>query len=316
MRLQTLIALSSLWLAVATPAGAELVLYEPFSYGTSDLALGAVDGSALGLDGTTYSTAGTVKYLAAGLSFGDLSVGGGTARIEYHSSEARNATRGLDLSVSSGTLYGSYLYRNYGAANNGVSALLLTSSASHGDTLAKLDIAGNEYDGTSAAAANYAGVRAAGGGAAKATGTQMDGTGTSVYLILFEVTNIGGTTGTQTANLWVLTDSQFATLKAGGITSGELASAIASNGTGSAANQVLQTASFDNAGPNYLSLGSTDFLRLFSSRGNGSFDEIRLSNSSLDEVTPVPEPAGLAGIAMLGQALLRRRRTRRLGRGA
>src|SRR5690606_30848935 len=149
------------------------------------VALNEVDGTATGLDGTTYSTAGTTEYVPGGLSFSNLQVAGGNARLGYHASEVRNATRGLDFEVSSGTLFGSMLYTSGGAANNGVSTLLFTTLSSHNDNVARLDIAANEYDSPSGAQ-NFAGVRTF-GQSTKATGTQMAGDQSETYLILFQV---------------------------------------------------------------------------------------------------------------------------------
>lgn len=297
--------------SITTAAHAALLVYEPFDYGSTDVLLSGVSGTALGLDGSTYSTGsaatlgapGSVNYYDDGLDFSNLSVTGGRAHIIYDTT-IRNATRGLDASLSSGTLYGSFLYVCGGGTNNGISDLLFGASNAT-DNTGKIVVAANEYDGSSTSdGPNYMGARISGTGV-KATGTQMAEDGTT-YLVLFQLSNIGATSGSQTLDAWALTEAQFDTFKAGGLTSAELNAAT----LGATATDVLQRTSVTKSAATYASFLDTDSMRLYSLRTNGQFDEIRIGSASLDEVTPVPEPASIAALGLASMLMFRRQRRR------
>jgi len=100
----------------------------------------------------------------------------------------------------------------------------------------------------------------------------------------FRVTNMGASSGTQTASLWVLNEAQYAYHRAGGLTP----SALDAGGTGTEAGQVLQTAQLTISAAPYVTMTDAMFMRPFIYRCAYSFDELRLSTTSLDEVAPGP----------------------------
>src|SRR5688572_16010806 len=83
----------ALWAALTIPMEAALLIDEGFNYGGSDVALNAVNGSATGLAGTTYSGSGA--YDATGLTFGSLVTSGGSAFLSA-SGTNRTGRRQLD----------------------------------------------------------------------------------------------------------------------------------------------------------------------------------------------------------------------------
>jgi hypothetical protein len=114
------------------------------------------------------------------------------------------------------------------------------------------------------------------------------------YLTLFKISTIA-----LTINGWVLSAAQFDVFKAGGITEAELDAAAFGTGT----NQIWARTSVTGQDPVRIS-----HLNIYMNAGEGvnatlSMDEFRLSNFSLNEVTPVPEPSGVA-LILLGAGLL------------
>jgi hypothetical protein len=290
-------------IVLAPQAQAALLLYEGFDYGSSPARLNAVSGAALGLDGSGYTGADNVQYQSAGLTFGSLVTSGGKANLGYNGS-AFYATRGLDFSLTTGTLYGSYLFRAYDDAggDGGISPVMFGSSVN--DNTSELAVAGNTAGtgGISAGLKTY-------GNSVIASGISQ--AVNSTYLVLFQVDNLAATAGqTQNINLWVLSMEQFENFKLGGLTMDELQAAD----LGQEATNVWQRLSYtlNVAGSNKISLADTDSLTLFSYRSKYEVDEIRISSASLDEVTPVPEPVSVALIVGgLGVLALRKRRPAR-----
>lgn len=285
----------------ARNAAATLLLYEGFDYGGTDVLLSAVSGAALGLDGSTYSAeVSSPNYAATGLTFGSLQVSGGKAQLNYYATNARGATRGLNFSLSSGTMYGSFIYHN--TDNSLGNTGLLLGSGGFSNNTAELDVVGNTMN-------EFTSIRTFGSTTATPSGIAYTIPNDPV-LVLFEVTNMGTTSGTQTLTTWVLTPGQFANFKSGGLNSSELSLA----GTGAGVTNVLQTATYTHSGAGgYISLASTEMLSLFSYRTNYTIDEIRISNAGFDEVTPliaIPEPGNAAllasGLGLLGLARHRR----------
>lgn len=260
-------------------ANADLILYEPFDYGSSDAGLVSCTGTALGLDGTNYTGWTSSTYEAAGFSFSDLVVSGGKALIPYYAAAQAN-TRGLDCSIApGGSLFGSFIYTPVGAALNSTGALLFGASNST-DNNANLAVIGTWYNTT----AKYTGLNS--------TPVSIQSTGAELalnlpVLMLFHVTNMGASSGSQTLTLWVFSEAQYEAHKPNGLTPAYL------NGlaTGSAANQILQTATLTKSVTPYVTMTDTMSMRLFIYRCGYRIDEIRLSTSSLDEVTPGPDKA-------------------------
>ncbi len=282
-----------------------MVLYEGFNYGGTGGQLSAQSGSALGLDGTSYTASSAITYEAAGLSFGDLSVTGGNANLPWHTSTAYVANRGVDFSITAGTLYSSFLFQAYsdGGSNNGISPVMFGSTQS--DNTVELAAAGNTGSVTTT---QFMGLKSYG------VSTVASGSNMSLntnYLILTEVTNMGAAASeSQTVNMWALSLSQFQNLKLGGLTTTELNSATL--GTGDSEVYQRLTYTFEVVGSNNISLANTESMTLFSYRSKYLVDEIRIGNESLDEVTPIPEPGTFATLAvslMIFSTLRRRRRS-------
>jgi hypothetical protein len=286
--------------ALAPHAGAELLMYEGFAYGAASGDLINMSGSALGLDGTSYSGDDRVDYDPAGLTFGSLQTSGGHASLGYNAS-AFNASRGLNFNITSGTLYGSFLFQAYDDAggDGGISPIMFGSTTS--DNTSELALAGNTASGGGV----HAGL--------KIYGNQTVAAGSSLtidttYLVLFQVNNMGALDGdTQLINLWVLSEAQFENFRSLGLTDSLLNAAS----LGDEATSVWQRVSYELpvTGSNNISLTDTDQFVLFSWRSKYLVDEVRLSNASLNEVTPIPEATSalLMGCALGGLALRRRR---------
>lgn len=265
-------------------ANAKLLLYEPFDYGSSNITLISVSGPALGLDGTTYTIYTASTYVAAGLTFGNLITSGGNCYMTYFNGSQAN-TRGLDINVAAGrTLYGGFIHAAGGGVQNSTGALLFGSSTCT-DQNANFGIV-NSWYGTSC---QYTGLTA-GGRSIQSTGVAL--TLSKPVLVLFRVTNMGASSGTQTASLWVLNEAQYAYHRATGLSPSVLDAA----GTGTGASQILQTAQLTISAAPYVTMTDTMFMRPFIYRCAYSLDEFRLSNASLDEAAPGPPRRTLISI--------------------
>ena len=287
---------------VSSLAAAATIVYEPFNY--SSLANGAsmngVATNATGLTGN-YSVAGVgtyaVTYDTSGLTLGNLQVQGGSV-TETGNQPDISAQMRITSPVSGSTLYGSYLINSSSAAAGSAVAALVFGPKNGTDTNANINIAAEEYGH------NY--------GQITAGGAQANGTGTALslnttYLELFQISGINATSGNVSAAEWTLSSSQFANFQ-GNLT----ATALDAAATGTAANEVTQEAIANNVSPggNYPTINSSTYLSLYTYSMTNQFDEIRLSQNSLADVAPVPEPAALALVAVggLGLLLLKRRR--------
>jgi hypothetical protein len=241
----------------------------------------------------------TSNYLATGLTFSDLTVIGGAASESASLSGSAAAARSLAAGTQTGTLFGSYLFQKTTDANsNTVGALLIGGSATMNDTAANFDLANNEF-GTDNGGLRLTNSGAALSGPALSTGI--------TYLMAFKIDGVGGSSQTLTA--WILTAAQYDTVKIGGITTAKLDA----NNTEPGTTTKLQSGTFTNG----------DFLRLFNYDGASStlvtsFDELKISNSSINEaITAIPEPSTyalvLGGLAMLigmGRRTIRSRSAR------
>ena len=265
-------------------ANAKLLLYEPFDYGNFNTNLIAVSGPALGLDGMNYTVYAASTYVPAGMTFGDLLVSGGYGYLAYYNSSQAN-TRGLDINIPTGrTLYGGFLHAAAGGVQNSTGALLFGTSTCT-DQTANFSIIGCWYGTT----CQYTGL-SAGTRSIKSSGVAL--TLNNPVLVLFRVTNMGASSGTQTVSLWVLDEAQLAYHRDAGLTASNLDTAS----TGSDANQILQTAQLTISVAPYITMTDTMFMRPFLYRCGYSLDEIRLSNASLDEAAPGPPRRTLISI--------------------
>jgi hypothetical protein len=284
-----------------SPLPASLLIQEGFDYGSTSQNLGGISGTATGLTGA-YSSAivdgGTMEYVPTSLNFGQLSVSGGHAALLRSGSESFFiSSRQLATGSVTGTVYGSFLFQQESPESNEDVNGLLFGQENTTDSFATVsfltDTYNNEVQGIRADPGNDGSYPSSYEGFA--TGQGINAPGTAVTLALFEMTNVGALTGTQTVTLWMLNLAQFTNLKADGLTTAELNAAAI--GTGGANVMERNALSLDGSG-GYITLGDSDYLSLFSFRSSYRMDEIRLSNSSLDEVTPIPEPGAALVIAL------------------
>ena len=267
------------------PASAALLLHEPFDYGGNNSALITVSGSTLGLDGTGYTVYASSLYESAGLTFGNLTVSGGDCYMTYYNGSQANS-RGLDMNIAAGgTLNGGFLLAAAGGAQNSTGALLFGNSTCT-DQTANFSIIGCWYGST----CQYTGLGAGTGRSVQSTGVAL--TLNKPVLVLFRVTNMGASSGTQTASLWILNEAQYAYHASAGLTPSNLGAV----GTGTGASQVLQTAQLTIAAAPYVTMTDVMFMRPFIYRCAFKFDELRLSTTSLAEVAPGPPHGTLISI--------------------
>ena len=239
-------------------------------------------------------TAYTVQ--AAGLTFSDLSVGGGRVQVQDSGGWAPSSRIGRDLSVSaSGQTYGSFLYRLESPfdTNNYEVAGLMIGAPGEADNDQTAAVYASEWG-------QSVGTRAEGnfGSSNGAALTQGE-----TFLVLFS-SNL--TAGAQTVNLWALNGNQFDMFKSGSLTEAALNAA----GVGSGSSDVWAKSTVSGTGNPLEATNNLKFMTFGGDDGmDVSYDELRLSNTSLAEAAPViPEPSSalLGGLGLL--ALLRRRR--------
>jgi len=233
--------------------------------------------------------------IAAGLSFSNLDASGNALSIVYDGATAPTvpirSTLGLPDTNAGGetaVVWMSYLIRHQSSDR---SQPVRIGEGPGGATWGLLSTNTN-FDG----AGTYNGV-----------GTQAGSPAGQTMLVLMEMRVTGVPNGSLDA--WMLTEAQFATFKAGGLTAGELNSASVGAGSSDVFARLSQSLNMA-AAPNY----GTFFIASGPS-GDGLlatlYDEIRISTVDLDDVTPlaeVPEPASLGLLAIGGVMALRRRR--------
>lgn len=305
---------ASISLAGAAQAG--VLAQESFDYGgsapTDGASLIGTSASGSGLTGSWANASpsdGDLNYTATGLTFGSLQTSGGAGIMNATVKYARFDVQ-IPLSVSapaSGSLYGSFLFQRssatpvkngeYWGLNVGPSGqqtvnsqdLLILGSRSGSDTG---QVGGN--DGTT----NGAKSPMAGTGAQPGT----------TYMMLFQVDGLGASTQSLTA--WVLTADQFANFKS---TNSLDAASLNAASTGTGATNVLESATV--TGLTSAGFTTSDYLGFEQYSGGAlvhtTYDEVRLSNTGFSDVTPVPEPASLALLAVGGLTFIRRRRPSR-----
>lgn len=282
---------------LAATAMGDLIVYEGFDCGAANNALmdGLAGATSFGFDSgsvwTNASISGTNVYRTAGRTFGQVSgasllrtTGGcvyGYAAYKANTNEWRSARLSRPLDTTANTLWGSLLVeRDYGGRC--VHSLLVGQSPTASDGTAEVDVGAREFWGQNQ-------------GAIRIKGRQqiLSGTGTgedTAYLILYKVDRLNASSGSTVATQWILTNAQYAHHKTGGLTEPELDSAT----LGSEETQVLQRGSVTNTAPSHAlpAFNSNSHLILLSLVSEWStigafYDEVRISNASLDETTPL-----------------------------
>ncbi len=300
----------------AAHARASLVVYEPYNYGLAQgTTMTGVTTNAVGLTGAYTDTnvinspndvsVNDVTYNTSSMHFGDLQTQGGSITSNPNGGKPifSIGLSSSDLSAfSSGTIYGSFVLStnaNQLGTNGGGSGYvdgMLFGTSTSDDNSSIINISPISWG------QNYGQIRV-GSVAAAGTGTQL--AINTPYLELFQI-SININTSAINASSWTLSASQFANFQ-GNLTAANLDSA--STGTGS--NQITEEAFASGTDSGILSsLETITNMSLFSFGSTGTYDEIRMSNASLAETAPVPEPAtlGLFAVGAAGLLLLLKRR--------
>ncbi|MCF7675043.1 MAG: Ig-like domain repeat protein, partial [Akkermansiaceae bacterium] len=248
--------------------------YEGFDYAPGAVA-GQNGGSGFSGAWSNLETSGTgIDVMADGLVFSNLLVSGG--RIEAQALQNGGKSRvQRDLSANApGQIYGSYLYRRNSTIDDTTVAGLMIGVPGEGDNDSTAAFYADEWF-------QNVGARVE---ANMGTWSGDRLTAGETFLVLFS-SNLND--GLQTATMWVLNKDQFDTFKAGGLTEAELNAA--SVGTGSSDVWAKAT----TQGPDDT-LDPVNNFKFMAYGGWGppegilvSFDELRLSQTSLDEVAPV-----------------------------
>ena len=267
--------------------------------------------NAVGLQGTytdtninNSSSVNDVTYNTASMSFGDLQTQGGSITSAPNGDKPIFSV-GLNPSdlnaFASGDVYGSFLvstnanHLGTGGSGSGFVDGLLFGTSTSDDNGSAINISPISWG------QNYGQIRV-GTVAAAGSGTQL--AINTPYLELFQISI--GNTGSISASSWTLSASQFANFQ-GNLTAANLDAAS----TGTASNQITEEAFASGTDANInTEIGGITNMSLFSFGSTGTYDAIRISNSSLADTAPVPEPAtlGLVAVGGLGLLLLKRRK--------
>lgn len=300
LRIFTVSATSLLAVLTApSPCQGALILYEGFDYGGSNVALNTISGAATGLTG---SYAGSGNYNSTGLTFSNLETTGGRASFG-NTGSITSGYRQLSTGTISGTIYGSFIYQqtqSYGTNDvNGLGFGVLNPSITN-DNTNTLSVITDTYNNEVPSLRSNPGNTGSAPYLATGSGTAPDPSAT-VRMALFEVTNVGAVSGTQQVTMWILEENQFNNFRPDGLSVTELNSASVGTGSTEVFGRVTLTI---NGASGYIGLGNSNFLTLMNLRSDVGYDEIRISTSSLNEATPVPEPGsvvllGLAGMVMM-----------------
>lgn len=276
---------------------AALLVNEGFS-NYSDGALNGQSASGTGLTGN-WSGGTPIQRQSSGLTMNGVFSSPGSAVIRSDNNTAYKVTAQLQSPLSTGQLYGSYLFSTTVQNDARSVGVIAAGGETDDDTAASFAWAGNGYfNASGASAVEGPGVRVEGSGWLASSAALNAG---ETYLMVFE---FNASTSTTTA--WVLNQSQLSHHTANAFTG--IALNLATLGT--AADQVAWKGSATRA----TTPGVMSHLHLIGlARSSGfvfTWDEFRVSDTSLLEAVTVPEPSALAfGLAAAALVTGRRRRT-------
>ncbi len=269
-----------------TTVQAALTYYEGFAYGPTDGSLAGANGG-IGFSGPWTSGNPGITYSSVGLTFSDLSVSGGMVTATGTDGIGNAIFYRPLTSTLNGVYYGSFLSQIVNANSSAVELGMAIGPE-------------NSFPGTGS---NSFGILVSGHGNGLIVneGSSFQGNGDTVnqgenYLTLFKIDTIA-----KTIQAWLLSAAQYDNFKVGGITEDQLNAAQL--GTGSS--QLWARASvtgMDSITASYLNIYQDAFGGVSAALAE---DEFRLSNTSLNEVTPaIPEPGStlllFVGLSVLG----------------
>lgn len=300
-------------LCAAVAAGwvrADLVVYEGFDCAATNNAplTGLAGATSIGFQGGSVWTNANVSrssFRTNGLALATASPGllarsGGAAYLRSGNVVWETGNTSRTLGVTANTIWGSFLFRRETLTDYSGLSLMVTQGRTTSDTEAGLNVAAEEW-GKTRVGARVRGTEAELGGTAIDTGT--------TYLMLFKATNLNAAAGNSALRVWVLTATQFQTFRAGGISETELDAAT----LGTGADHVLQRGECVRTSSPRPTFKDGDYLMLWSKINDiiqwapsysvsGFFDELRISNASLDETLPLG-PGIAVDNALGGEAL-------------
>jgi len=260
---------------LAAPAQAELTAYDGFDYTPDQVVVGKNGGSGFSGAWSNLETSGTgVNVMADGLTFSNLLVTGGRIEAQALVNGGKSRVQ-RDLSVNnSGQLYGSYLFRRNSTIDGTTVAGLMIGAPGEEDNDSTAAFYGDEWFQNIGARAE--GNMGPSNGAALTAG--------KTFLVLFSAQL---NDGLQTVTMWVLSKDQFDTFKTGGLTEAELNGASVGSGSSDVWAKSTATGTDDT-------LDVTNNVKFMGYGGWGppegilvSFDELRLSQTSLTDVAPL-----------------------------
>lgn len=295
--------LAAAGVVLSVTARGDLIVYEGFDCAAANntrldgLAGAASFGFDAGSAWTNAVASGTNVFRTAGRTFGNvagaslLKTTGGSAYGQAGLSwNTARLSRPLD--VAANTIWGSFLLERDVGYSRWVHSLLLSPAWNSADNTADVDIAPREFWNTAPGAIRMRGNQQYASGASPADDTTC--------LVLYKVTNLNAASGSSVATQWVLSNAQYLTHKRGGLIEAELNAATL--GTGAA--QVMQRGSVTNTAPAQAlpRFAANGHLVLFSAVSDAGqvrvfYDELRISNASLDDVTPLGPGAAVENSA-------------------